>query len=80
MDLDLVVEVSRSHSDTIHAIGLVWTSERPVALTLPGKTKYLKETEIHATGGIFLLKCFNPVSVYSDTSANEDNSFRNHIH
>ena len=27
----LIVEVSRSHSDTPHSVGLFWTSNRPVA-------------------------------------------------
>jgi hypothetical protein len=29
----LIVEVSRSHSDTPHSVGLLWTSDRPVAET-----------------------------------------------
>jgi len=28
-----IVEVPRSHSDTPHSIGLLWTSDRPVAQT-----------------------------------------------
>jgi len=52
VDLDLVVEVSRSRSDTIHAKGLLWTSERPVAVTLTGNTQQLKETNFHDAGGI----------------------------
>jgi len=50
--LDLVVEVSRSHSDAIYAIGLFWTSEPSVAVTITGNTKHLKETNFHAAGGI----------------------------
>jgi len=26
-----MVEVSRSHSDTLHSVGLLWTSDRPFA-------------------------------------------------
>jgi len=29
----LIVEVSRSHSDTPHSVGLLWTSDRPYAKT-----------------------------------------------
>jgi len=29
----LILEVSRSHSDTPHSVGLLWTSHRPVAET-----------------------------------------------
>jgi len=28
----LVVEVSRSHTDTPHPVGLLWTSDRPTAV------------------------------------------------
>ena len=31
--LDLLYEVSRSHSDTPHSVGILWTSDRPVAET-----------------------------------------------
>jgi hypothetical protein len=29
----LIVEVSTSHSDTTHSVGLLWTSDLPVAET-----------------------------------------------
>jgi hypothetical protein len=29
----LIVEASRSHSDTPHSVGLLWTSDQPVAMT-----------------------------------------------
>jgi len=29
----LITEASRSHSDTSHSVGLLWTSDRPVAET-----------------------------------------------
>ena len=29
----LIIEVSRSHSDTPHSVGLLWTSDQPVAET-----------------------------------------------
>ena len=31
----LIVEVSKLHSDTPHSVGLLWTSDRPVAETSP---------------------------------------------
>ena len=36
----LIIETSRSHSDTPHSVGLLWTSDRPIA-----------KTSIHAPGG-----------------------------
>jgi len=30
---DLILEVSRSHSDTPHLVGLLWTSDQPDAET-----------------------------------------------
>jgi len=39
-----LVEVSRSHSDTPHSVGFLWTSDRPVAdlylLTLNNHTRH----------------------------------------
>jgi hypothetical protein len=29
----LIIEVSRSHSDTPHSVGLLWTSDQPDAVT-----------------------------------------------
>jgi hypothetical protein len=29
----LIIEASRSHSDTLHSVELLWTSDRPVAET-----------------------------------------------
>ena len=51
MGLDLLMlEVSRSHSDTSHWVGLFWTSDRPVAETWQ-HTQQSQETDIHAPGG-----------------------------
>jgi len=33
LSLGLIVEVSRSHTDTPHSVGLLWTSDKPVAET-----------------------------------------------
>jgi len=30
----LIIEASRSHSDTLHSVGLLWTSDQPDAETL----------------------------------------------
>ena len=32
-----IVKVSKSHSDTQHSVGLLWTKDRPVAETYTGK-------------------------------------------
>ena len=40
---------SRAHSDTPHWVGLLWTSDQPVAKTY--NTQHSQETGIHATGG-----------------------------
>jgi len=45
----LLVEVSRSHSDTQHSVGLLRTSVRPVAET--STTQHSQETDIHVPGG-----------------------------
>jgi hypothetical protein len=48
----LSFEASRSHSDTPHSAGLLWTSDQPDAETLPDNTQHSQGTEIHAAGGI----------------------------
>jgi hypothetical protein len=48
----LAVEPSRSHPDTPHSIGLLWTSDQPDARPLPDKTQRSRETEFHDPGGI----------------------------
>ena len=53
VDQDLFTEASRSHSDTPHSIGLLWTSDQPDAKTsLSDNTQYSQETDIHAPGRI----------------------------
>ena len=49
----LIIEASRSYSDTPHSVGLLWTSDQPDAQTssLPD-TQHLQETGVHAPGGI----------------------------
>jgi hypothetical protein len=46
----LVVEASRSHSPTLQSIGLLWTSDQPVAETLPENKAVTRN--IHAPHGI----------------------------
>jgi hypothetical protein len=45
-------EVSRSHSDTPHPIGLLWTSDQPVAKISTRKHTTSQERGIHAPAGI----------------------------
>ena len=40
----LIIEALRSHSDTPHSVGLLWTSDRPVA----EQHTPLKGTNVHA--------------------------------
>jgi hypothetical protein len=47
----LTVEASRSHSDIPRSVGLLWTSDQPVAET-SDNTQHSQETNIHAPGGI----------------------------
>jgi hypothetical protein len=35
----LIIEASRSHSDTPHSVGLLWTRDRPEAETSTGTTR-----------------------------------------
>jgi hypothetical protein len=45
-----IIEASRSHSDTPHSVGLLWTSDQPDAET--STWHHSKETDIHALGRI----------------------------
>jgi hypothetical protein len=46
----LVVEASRSYSDTPHSVGLLWTRDQPVAET--STWQHSQQRDIHALGGI----------------------------
>jgi hypothetical protein len=48
----LIIEASRSHSDTPHWVGLLWTSDQPVSRDYLTTHKHSQETDIHATGRI----------------------------
>ena len=48
----LIVEASRSLSDTPHSIGLLWTSDRPDAETSVWQHTTLTRNTIHTPGGI----------------------------
>ena len=53
MGQGLIIENSRSHTDTPHSIGLLWTSVQPSTnRTPPDNTQHSQETEIHAPAGI----------------------------
>jgi hypothetical protein len=45
-------EVSRSHSDTLHLVVLLWTSDRPEAETLPENEQHARQTDIHTPGRV----------------------------
>jgi hypothetical protein len=48
----LFIQASRSHSDTPHAVGLLWTSDQPVREDLYLTTHiHSKQTDIHVPGG-----------------------------
>ena len=48
----LIIEDSRSHTDTPHSVGLLWTSHQLVTET-SDNTQHSQETDIHAPGGIW---------------------------
>jgi hypothetical protein len=48
----LIIEASRSHSDTAHLVGLLWTSDKPVAEISTDNTQHSQERDIHAPGQI----------------------------
>jgi len=47
----LIIEASRSHSDTPPSVRLLWTSEQPNPET-SDNTQHSQETDIHVPGGI----------------------------
>ena len=49
----LILEVSRSHSDTPHSVGLPGRVIRTTRRPLPDNTQHSQETNIHASGGIW---------------------------
>jgi hypothetical protein len=48
----LIVVASRLHSDTPHSVGLLWTSDRPIAETYDN-TQHSQVTDVHSPGGIW---------------------------
>jgi hypothetical protein len=48
----LIIESSRSHSDTPLLVGLPWRVISPMQRPLLDKTQHSQETDIHAPGGI----------------------------
>ena len=59
----LIVEVPQSHSDTPNSVGLLWTSDRPVAEVSPDNTHHWQETNINAPGGIQTRNPSKPAAV-----------------
>ena len=47
----LIIEDSRSHSDTLRSVGLLWTSDQSDAEN-SDNTQHSQQTDIHAAGGI----------------------------
>jgi len=48
----LIIEAARSHSDTPHSLGLLWTSDQPDAEPLPDKAQHCREIYLHEPEGI----------------------------
>jgi hypothetical protein len=48
----LIIEASRSHSDTPHSVGLLWTGLQPDAETSNWQHTTLQGTDVHDSGGI----------------------------
>ena len=54
---------SRSHPDTPHSVGLVWTSDRPVTVSsTPDSTQLSQDTDIDAADGI---RTRNPITQWA---------------
>jgi len=48
----LIHDVSRSHSDTPHSVGLLRTMSSPSERPLPDNNQHSQQIDIHAAGGI----------------------------
>ena len=48
----LIIEASRSHSDTLRLAGLIWMSDQSEAEPLADNTRHSHQTDIHDPGGI----------------------------
>ena len=65
LNLNVLCEFPRSHSDTQHSVGLLWTSDRPVTDNSTWKHTTLTETDIDApqqASGCRLMPCFKHIS------------------
>jgi hypothetical protein len=47
----LIIEVSRSHSDTLHSVGFLWTSDQP-DLEISDNTRQSQKADNHAPSAI----------------------------
>jgi len=47
----LIIEASRSYSDTPQLVGSLWTSDGPTQRPLPDNTQNSQETEMYAPAG-----------------------------
>jgi len=41
----LILKATRSHSDTLESVGLLWTIDQPVQRPLPDNTQHSQETD-----------------------------------
>jgi len=48
----LLIEASRSHSDTPYSVGLLWTIDQPYPVTCTGTTHKSQEADLNSHGGI----------------------------
>jgi hypothetical protein len=48
----LIFEATLSHSDTPQSVGLLWTGDQPIALTLPDHTQHSQEKNIRFPEGL----------------------------
>jgi len=53
----LIIEASRSHSDTPHSVGLVWTKDQPIA-----ENSTWQHTTLTTDRNLFPRQDFNPQS------------------
>jgi hypothetical protein len=66
----LIIEASRSYSDTPHSVGSLWTSDGPTQKPLPDNTQNSQETEMYATAG------FEPAIPVSEQLHNQTGSLQ----
>jgi len=67
----------RTHLETSHLVGLLWTSDRPVAKKpLTNNRQHSQQTDIHAPGGIRTRKSSNLAAVHRRPRDHRDRQSR----